>query len=88
MVLPKTGFMPQMELEWKIPPWSNAIERQRARSYHQAYSALVGLHNLERAQAEIRAGRHEELERLQGARGGHLRRLPRGRPRRAARTTW
>jgi hydrogenase large subunit len=26
MVLPKTGFMPQMELEWKIPPWSNAIE--------------------------------------------------------------
>ncbi|MEA2484313.1 MAG: hydrogenase large subunit, partial [Thermoleophilaceae bacterium] len=57
MVLPKTGFMPQMELEWKIPPWSNAIERQRARSYHQAYSALVALHNLERAQAELRAGR-------------------------------
>jgi hydrogenase large subunit len=57
MVLPKTGFMPQMELEWKIPPWSNAIERQRARSYHQAYSALVALHNLERAQTEIRAGR-------------------------------
>jgi hydrogenase large subunit len=57
MTLPKTGFMPEMELEWKIPPWSNAIERQRARSYHQAYSALVGLHNLERAQAEIRAGR-------------------------------
>ena len=57
MVLPKTGFMPEMELEWKIPPWSNAIERQRARSYHQAYSALVALHNLERAQTEIRAGR-------------------------------
>jgi hydrogenase large subunit len=57
MVLPKTGFMPEMEIEWKIPQWSNAIERQRARSYHQAYSALVGLHNLERAQAEIRAGR-------------------------------
>jgi hydrogenase large subunit len=57
MVLPKTGFMPEMALEWKIPPWSNAIERQRARTYHQAYSALVGLHCLERAQAEIRAGR-------------------------------
>src|SRR4029078_5697447 len=41
MVLPKTGFMPEMELEWKIPKWSNAIERQRARSYHQAHSALV-----------------------------------------------
>ena len=68
MVLPKTGFMPQMELEWKIPPWSNAIERQRARSYHQAYSALVGA-----AQPGARAGRDprradQELERLQGPR--------------------
>jgi hydrogenase large subunit len=57
MVLPKTGFMPEMELEWKIPKWSNAIERQRARTYHQAYSALVGLYNLEKAQVEVRAGR-------------------------------
>ena len=57
MVLPKTGFMPEMELEWKIPQWSNAIERQRARTYHQAYSALVALHYLEKAQVEIRAGR-------------------------------
>ena len=57
MVLPKTGFMPEMELEWKIPPWSNAIERQRARTYHQAYSALVGLYNLEQAFVEVRAGR-------------------------------
>ena len=30
MVLPKTGFMPEMELEWKIPEKSNAIERDRA----------------------------------------------------------
>ena len=57
MVLPKTGFMPEMELEWKVPKWSNAIERQRARTYHQAYSALVGLYNLEKAQVEVRAGR-------------------------------
>ena len=57
MVLPKTGFMPEMELEWKIPQWSNAIERQRARTYHQAYSALVGLYNLEQALKEVRAGR-------------------------------
>ena len=49
--------MPEMELEWKIPQWSNAIERQRARSYHQAYSALVGLYNLEKALKEVRAGR-------------------------------
>ena len=49
--------MPEMELEWHVPEKSNAIERDRARSYHQAYSALVGLHCLEKALAEIRAGR-------------------------------
>jgi hydrogenase large subunit len=49
--------MPEMELEWKVPEKSNAIERQRARTYHQAYSALVGLYNLEKALAEVRAGR-------------------------------
>jgi hydrogenase large subunit len=57
MVLPKTPNSPEMELEWKIPEKSNAIERDRARSYHQAYSALIGLHNLERAFTEVRAGR-------------------------------
>ena len=57
MVLPKTAGMPEMELEWKVPEKSNAIERDRARTYHQAYSALVGLHCLEKALAEIRAGR-------------------------------
>jgi hydrogenase large subunit len=57
MVLPKTAGMPEMELEWRIPEKSNAIERDRARSYHQAYSALVALHCLEKALAEVRAGR-------------------------------
>ena len=57
MVLPKTAGMPEMELEWKVPEKSNAIERDRARTYHQAYSALVGLHCLEKALVEIRAGR-------------------------------
>ena len=57
MVLPKTGEPPEMELEWKVPEKSNAIERDRARSYHQAYSALIGLHCLERAFTEVRAGR-------------------------------
>ena len=57
MVLPKTAGMPEMELEWKVPEKSNAIERDRARTYHQAYSALVGLHCLEQALDEIRAGR-------------------------------
>jgi hydrogenase large subunit len=57
MTLPKTGFMPEMDLEWKVPEKSNAIERDRARTYHQAFSALVGLYNLEEALKEVRAGR-------------------------------
>ena len=57
MVLPKTASMPEMELEWKVPEKSNAIERDRARTYHQAYSALIALHCLERAFEEVRAGR-------------------------------
>ena len=57
MVLPKSLNMPEMELEWKIPPWSNAIERDRARTYHQPISALIGIENLEKALVEVRAGR-------------------------------
>ncbi len=57
MVLPRTAGMPEMEIEWKVPEKSNAIERDRARTYHQAYSALIGLHCLERAFVEVRAGR-------------------------------
>ena len=75
--------MPEMEIEWKVPEKSNAIERDRARTYHQAYSALIGLHCLERAFTEVRAGRTKSLERLQGPAGRGQRRLPRGGPRRA-----
>ena len=57
MVLPTSPNMPEMELEWKVPEKSNAIERDRARTYHQAYSALIALHCLERALKEVRAGR-------------------------------
>ena len=57
MVMPKTANHPEVEFEWKVPEKSNAIERDRARTYHQAYSALVGLWNLEKALGEIRAGR-------------------------------
>ena len=54
--LPKTANMPEMELHWKIPQWSNAIERDRARSYFQAYAAAVGLYCVERAMKEVYAG--------------------------------
>src|SRR5438876_5007557 len=55
--MPKTALKPEVEFEWKIPQWSNAIERNRARTYFQAYSAAVALHCVEKALAEIRAGR-------------------------------
>ena len=46
-------------LEWKIPQWSNAIERDRARIYFVAYAAGMALHFLDKAFAarSARAGR-------------------------------
>ena len=41
---------------------SNAIERDRARTYFQAYSAGVALYFVEQALAEIRAGRTKTWE--------------------------
>ncbi|WP_052887524.1 nickel-dependent hydrogenase large subunit [Thermogemmatispora carboxidivorans] len=55
--LPKTALKPEVEFEWKIPKWSNALERDRARSYFQAYAAAVALYCVEKALGEIRAGR-------------------------------
>ena len=55
--LPKTTSLPEVELEWKIPKWSNAIERDRARTYFQAYSAAAALHFVEKALGELHAGR-------------------------------
>jgi hydrogenase large subunit len=57
MYLPKTALKPEMELEWRIPKWSNALERDRARTYFQAYAAVCALHFLEKAFAELQAGR-------------------------------
>jgi hydrogenase large subunit len=55
--LPKTVSLPEVEFEWKIPKWSNAIERDRARTYFQAYAAACALHFMEKAMAELHAGR-------------------------------
>jgi hydrogenase large subunit len=55
--LPKTLSMPEMNLEWKIPRWSNTLERNRARTYFQAYAAALALHFVEKALAEVHAGR-------------------------------
>ncbi|HEY4569004.1 MAG TPA: nickel-dependent hydrogenase large subunit [Kribbella sp.] len=57
--LPRTALKPATEYEWKIPRWSNALERNRARTYFQAYAAALALHFCEKAMAEVRAGRTE-----------------------------
>jgi hydrogenase large subunit len=55
--LPKTALKTETEFEWKIPKWSNTIERNRARTYFQAYAAGVALFAVEKAMAEVHAGR-------------------------------
>ena len=57
--LPKTALLPETELEWHIPKWSNAIERDRARTYFQAYAAAAALYFCEQALNEVRAGRNK-----------------------------
>ena len=62
--LPKTAMKPEVEFEWKIPKWSNAIERDRARTYFQAYAAAAGA-LLRRAGAQGAARRpHQDLHRF------------------------
>jgi hydrogenase large subunit len=55
--LPKTALKPEADFEWKIPQWSNAIERDRARTYFQAYAAGCALYFAEQAMKELYAGR-------------------------------
>jgi len=55
--LPRTAHLPDTELEWRIPKWSNALERDRARTYFQAYSAAMAFYFLDKAMAELHAGR-------------------------------
>jgi hydrogenase large subunit len=57
--LPKTATMPDTQFEWQIPKWSNAIERDRARTYFQAYAAAAALFFCEQAMNEVRAGRNK-----------------------------
>src|SRR4029079_4439994 len=62
MHLPKTPDSAAVDLEWKIPQWSNAIERDRARIYFVAYAAGMALHFLDEAFAEVRSGRTKVFE--------------------------
>jgi hydrogenase large subunit len=55
--LPRSANLPEAELEWRIPRWANTLERNRARSYFQAYAAAAALHFAERGLQEVYAGR-------------------------------
>jgi hydrogenase large subunit len=57
IALPKTANLPDVEFEWKIPRWSNTLERARARTYFQAYAAAAALYFVEKAFDEVYAGR-------------------------------
>ena len=56
ITLPKTSALPEKEYEWTIPKWSNAIERNRARTYFQAYAAAAAMYFVERAIEEVQKG--------------------------------
>jgi hydrogenase large subunit len=56
ITLPETPDTPQADLEWRIPRWSNAIERNRARVYFIAYAAAMALHFAEQGLTEVRSG--------------------------------
>jgi hydrogenase large subunit len=60
--LPKGAMLPETSFEWKIPKWSNAIERDRARTYFQAYAAAAALYFCEKAMEELMAGRSKTWE--------------------------
>ncbi len=54
--LPKTAMTPETQFEWKVPQWSNAIERDRARIYFIAYAAAMGCYFIDKALECLRAG--------------------------------
>ncbi|MFE4370716.1 nickel-dependent hydrogenase large subunit [Streptomyces sp. NPDC056835] len=60
--LPRTMTKPETTFEWRIPQWSNALERNRARTYFQAYAAACALHFAERAMDEVRSGHTQTWE--------------------------
>ena len=72
---------PRSRFEWKIPQWSNALERNRARTYFQAYAAALALHFVEQGAGRGPGRAHRHLDAVRGARRGVQRA---GSPRRCA----
>jgi hydrogenase large subunit len=62
ITLPRSASKPETTFEWKIPQWSNTLERNRARSYFQAYAAACALHFVERALECLQRGETKTWE--------------------------
>ena len=81
--LPKTPDTPEVDLEWKIPQWSNAIERDRARIYFVAYAAGMRAALPRQGVRGDPRRADEDVRELRRPRRGDRLRLPRGGARRA-----
>ncbi len=57
IALPKSASFPETTYEWKIPKWANALERNRARTYFQAYAAAAALYFVEQALKIVHDGK-------------------------------
>jgi hydrogenase large subunit len=60
--LPRSAQLPEMTFEWKVPQWSNAIERNRARIYFVAYAAGMALLFCEKALELVRQGQQKVFQ--------------------------
>jgi len=49
--------LPEVELEWKIPRWATPWSATAREPYFQAYAAAAALHFIDKAMAELHAGR-------------------------------
>ncbi len=63
--LPKTALKGPVSFEWKVPKWSNTLERNRARTYFQAYACAAAYHFIDKALEEVRAGRTKTWEKFE-----------------------
>src|SRR5581483_11710734 len=56
ITLPRSTELPETTLEWRIPRWSNALERNRARVYFVAYAAAMAVGFCEEGLRRCRSG--------------------------------
>jgi hydrogenase large subunit len=54
--LPRTASSGEVDFEWKIPKWSNTLERDRARAYFMAYAAGMALYFIDKALERVHGG--------------------------------